>query len=342
MVKNLANASLHSVTLTNGTLAGANLTGAFLLGATLANADLSNAILNGANAPSVTSAGANFTGADLSDASFNRSNVAGANLTNANLTNVNLQDADLTSTNLSGANLTGANITFAVLNGAEMNGANLKNADLGHALEIDFVEFDATTVYNQWTGFPRGFNPASHGLTKVISPAGDFNGDDALDLADVDVLTELIQTGFVDRPGNWPAGMFDVDLNATVDRSDLDMWVHTLAQTWFGDANLDGEFNNIDLVDVLQAGKYGLDIHAGWADGDWDGDGRFNRDDILLALQDGGYDRGALAAVNAVPEPSFDCAAGHRGNAVGCKKLAKTVQGVCLCGIRASIRHGTS
>jgi hypothetical protein len=71
-----------------------------------------------------------------------------------------------------------------------------------------------------------------------------------------------------------------------------------------GDANLDGEFNSSDLVEVFQRGKYELDIDAGWAEGDWNGDRRFDSGDMVAAFQDGGYEVGALAAVSAVPEPS--------------------------------------
>jgi hypothetical protein len=37
--------------------------------------------------------------------------------------------------------------------------------------------------------------------------------------------------------------MFDVNGDAGVDQQDLHIWVKDLKSTWFGDANLDGEFN---------------------------------------------------------------------------------------------------
>ena len=54
---------------------------------------------------------------------------------------------------------------------------------------------------------------------------------------------------------------------------------------------------------MLEAGRYGLDLEAGWAEGDWTGDGRFDTTDIAVAQQDGGYGQGGRAAVNLVPEP---------------------------------------
>ena len=78
-----------------------------------------------------------------------------------------------------------------------------------------------------------------------------------------------------------------------------------LKQTWFGDANLDSEFNSGDLVTVFSAGKYEADSPAGWDDGDWDADSLFNSSDLVAAFSDGGYEVGpVLPAVAAIPEPT--------------------------------------
>ena len=58
-----------------------------------------------------------------------------------------------------------------------------------------------------------------------------------------------------------------------------------------GDSNLDGVFNDLDIVLVFQAGEY-LDNLAGnssWATGDWNGDGEFNEADLVYAFQAGRY-----------------------------------------------------
>ena len=39
----------------------------------------------------------------------------------------------------------------------------------------------------------------------------------------------------------------DIDENGTLDENDRKFLVHDLMTTWFGDANLDGEFNSGDL-----------------------------------------------------------------------------------------------
>ncbi|MCA9172511.1 MAG: dockerin type I repeat-containing protein [Planctomycetales bacterium] len=84
--------------------------------------------------------------------------------------------------------------------------------------------------------------------------------------------------------------------------------------TWFGDANLDGEFNSTDLVVVFQAGVYedSVLLNAGWSTGDWNGDGEFNSSDLVTAFQTGGYGQGPRDAVaaSAVPEPSTCVALG--------------------------------
>ena len=60
-----------------------------------------------------------------------------------------------------------------------------------------------------------------------------------------------------------------------------------------GDANLDGQFNRLDIVLVLQAGKYQSGELATWEQGDWNRDQVFDRLDIVTALQAGKYSVGA-------------------------------------------------
>ncbi len=110
-------------------------------------------------------------------------------------------------------------------------------------------------------------------------------------------------------------GLCDVNRDGVCDAADIDTVIEereTLIHrsmphgfgTYFGDANLDGEFNSADLVQVFQAGEYedGMENNSGWADGDWDGDGDFTSGDLVLAFQDGAYEQGPRVA--AVPEPT--------------------------------------
>ncbi len=76
-----------------------------------------------------------------------------------------------------------------------------------------------------------------------------------------------------------------------------------------GDANQDGRFDQLDIVSVLQSGKYRTGQPAAWADGDWTGDGLFDQLDIVAALQGGRY----LAAPQAARTGIADLSGGSSG-----------------------------
>ena len=132
-----------------------------------------------------------------------------------------------------------------------------------------------------------------------VRKAGDFDRDGDLDGDDVDLLGKEIIAGTNNSD-------FDLVHDGIVDQFDSNFWVHDLKDTFFGDANLDGEFNSADLVSVFQAGHYedGIAMNSGWAEGDWNGNGDFESGDLVIAFQDGGYEQGPRAAANAVPEPT--------------------------------------
>ena len=135
--------------------------------------------------------------------------------------------------------------------------------------------------------------------TEPMGTGGDFNRDNRLDSMDIDELGAAINAN-----SNDPRFNLTSDLVVNVD--DLEVWVHHLKQTYFGDANLDGEFNSSDLVSVFEAGQYedSLVANSNWSSGDWNADGEFSSGDLVVAFQDGGYEQGPLAATAAVPEPS--------------------------------------
>ena len=103
-----------------------------------------------------------------------------------------------------------------------------------------------------------------------------------------------------------PNEMFDLNGDEQVSDDDYRVWVKDLLHTWFGDANLDGEFNTADLTAVLEIGEYedAVPENSTWSEGDWSGDFEFDTRDVVLALQNGGYERGPRSAVIAVPEPA--------------------------------------
>jgi hypothetical protein len=138
---------------------------------------------------------------------------------------------------------------------------------------------------------------------EIPSIRGDFNGDNVVDVIDVDLICAAIETAeFQAR--------FDLNGDGSLNRSDMNDMITGVLGTSFGDANLDGTFNSSDFVAVFQIGEY-EDAAVGnstWADGDWNCDGEFSTADLVFAFQGGGFvaasrPRATLAAaVDAVYE----------------------------------------
>ena len=158
-----------------------------------------------------------------------------------------------------------------------------------------------TIVFSEQRTFPSFPAPYLLKLDWPIGPPsedGDMNFDGSVDSTDVDLQMEAIR--------EYPKATFhDLDFSGQVDDDDLSYLIKTTLNTWFGDANLDGEFNSADLVLVFQAGHYEdrVDGNSGWVEGDWNADGDFTTSDLTVAFQDGGYNEG-LRKTAAVPEPS--------------------------------------
>jgi hypothetical protein len=130
-----------------------------------------------------------------------------------------------------------------------------------------------------------------------VGMLGDVNGDNLLDVKDIDDLTR--QSASLTHP---PA--YDLNADSLVNEDDIKFWIVDLFKSWVGDVNLDLEFNSSDLIDVLAAGVYEVDTDAAWSQGDFNGDGRANSSDLIAALAGGGYEQGPQPAVAAVPEPT--------------------------------------
>ncbi len=125
---------------------------------------------------------------------------------------------------------------------------------------------------------------------------GDFNNDGELNVADIELLSQEVRDQTNDSG-------FDVNGDQLVNGEDRRIWVRQLKNTWFGDANFDGEFNSSDFVTVFSAGLYESNQPADWSQGDWNGDGEFSSSDFVAAFGDGGYELGQRPPA-AVPEPS--------------------------------------
>lgn len=119
----------------------------------------------------------------------------------------------------------------------------------------------------------------------VPSPPGDFSQNAVLDAADIDLLTLAIGNGDLE---------YDLNSNGIVDAPDRVVWVHDVKNTFFGDANLNGEFNSADLVLVFQGAQYEDDVagNSTWVTGDWDGNRELDTADLVLAFQQGVFEMG--------------------------------------------------
>ena len=128
---------------------------------------------------------------------------------------------------------------------------------------------------------------------------GDFNVDCQLTAADIDLLSAAVSAGSYDS-------FYDLDQNGLLEQEDQRVWVEELKRTYFGDTDLNGEFNSDDIVAVFQAGEYedAIPGNSTWATGDWDGDRESASSDLVLAFQGGGYELGPRPSTAAVPEPS--------------------------------------
>jgi Ca2+-binding RTX toxin-like protein len=99
----------------------------------------------------------------------------------------------------------------------------------------------------------------------------------------------------VDESDRFGAGIIEWDFDGTREIDGLTYNVlrrETRGKTYFGDANLDGQFDTGDLVQVFKANEFEDDIdgNSTWAEGDFNADGDFDADDLILALQFGMYE----------------------------------------------------
>jgi hypothetical protein len=134
-------------------------------------------------------------------------------------------------------------------------------------------------------------------LTGVSDLRGDFDQNGELNIADLDLLASAVRDNDVS---------FDLNGDGLTSVKDIAYWVHDLRGTYFGDSNLDGSFDSVDLVTVFQIGEFedGTVGNSTWSEGDWNGDADFTTSDLVLAFQDGGYGQASRMFTRPVPEPA--------------------------------------
>ncbi|MEZ6119017.1 MAG: spondin domain-containing protein [Pirellulaceae bacterium] len=128
---------------------------------------------------------------------------------------------------------------------------------------------------------------------------GDFDQDQQVTAADIDLLSAQIMAGTNDD-------QFDLSQDGAIDQDDRLIWIQQAAATSVGDSNLDGRFDSSDLVNVFQFGQYEdmFESNSTWSSGDWTGDAEFDSADLVFAFQNGGFEQTANIAVQTVPEPN--------------------------------------
>ena len=111
---------------------------------------------------------------------------------------------------------------------------------------------------------------------------GDLDSSGMVDIRDMDLLRDAIAEGDL---------IADLNSDGIASEADIRYMANSILNTSIGDANLDGVFDRLDLVAVLQTDEYDDDEsrNSSWATGDWNGDGDFDRFDLIYALQWGNY-----------------------------------------------------
>ncbi|GAG25596.1 unnamed protein product, partial [marine sediment metagenome] len=92
--------------------------------------------------------------------------------------------------------------------------------------------------------------------------AGDFNGDGVVDATDINGLLREVHAGGGDL-------LYDVNGDGAVNATDADELIHTIMGKEYGDTDLDGD---VDILDLDTLGINWDQSGMGWADGDFNGD----------------------------------------------------------------------
>ncbi len=169
----------------------------------------------------------------------------------------------------------------------------------GHAGDLTDNRDTVMGVLDEIRIYNRILSPDEIIVLSDIATSGDFDRNGVLDASDIDALTRAV------RSGQNPA-QYDINTDGKVDQEDRRVWVAQRKTTYFGDADLNGEFGTGDLVHAFLRGKYNSAsaVDVSWEDGDWNGDGVFDSGDLVAAFQDGGYEMGPRPQAVPVPEPS--------------------------------------
>lgn len=154
---------------------------------------------------------------------------------------------------------------------------------------------DTVAYYPQTTNVSQGrvrsgdgsfefFDLPTPGRANGRYEAGDFNADNQLTSADLDLMYAVMGT----TPSQADIDEFDLTADRQVDDRDISRWVTQLADTAMGDLDLDGRVAFNDFL--ILAGNFGRH-DALWSTGDLNGDKTVGFADFLLLAANFGFDR---------------------------------------------------
>jgi formylglycine-generating enzyme len=122
-----------------------------------------------------------------------------------------------------------------------------------------------------WTSWGIGFR-----VTKL--PSVDFNEDSAVDGFDINALYAAINGGGTNMA-------FDLTGDDVVDQLDMDVLIHDILHTHYGDADLNGEVDGDDYDALVNGYLFGIqEGMPAWSQGDFDGNGEVDGDDYDLLV----------------------------------------------------------
>ena len=163
----------------------------------------------------------------------------------------------------------------------------------------DIYVFNLATgalVYSELNALDPGF--VDRGAIALMT-RGDINDDGAVTAADIDRLFHAIADPTLGGTVAAALGSewYDLTGDGALSVADADELVLKILGTQYGDQDLDGDVDPIDLATI----RAGFGAAAGWASGDNDGDGDADGNDFLRWQRNVGF---VSPQASAVPEPA--------------------------------------
>lgn len=177
--------------------------------------------------------------------------------------------------------------------------------------------FATTLARGQWVDGYSMYDVAGSGTGDLLgaTPGAGPNGHDGtVDANDIDYVGRILNGKLAEMCGaaapaqlRWSEleeAVFmdlsvDFDGDMDIDRNDVDMLVNNVLDSEYGDANLDGSVNGLDISTLVN----GFGSGDQWSEGDFNGDGTVNGLDISILVNKFGF-VSTTATSTPVPEPA--------------------------------------